>query len=121
MTTTGIRHIQTGRRFAALLAAFAVLFCAILAVWHFDHAAVAEDALPSAAITAAVNADSDVPAPLKAVDQDCAFHCDQHGRSLPSFATVEVVAHPGAPKLLVLRDSASDLAQPDGLIEPPRT
>lgn len=121
MTTSGTRHTRTGRRCAALLAAFAVLFCAVLAIWHFDHVATAEDALPSAVIAAAASADADAPAPLKVVDQDCAFHCDQHGRSLPSFATVEVVAHPGAPKLLVLWDSASDLAQPDGLIEPPRT
>lgn len=121
MTTSGTRHMQTGRRFAVLLAAFAVLFCAVLAVWHFDHEFTAEATLPSALITAAVNADAEVPAPLKAVDQDCAFHCDQHGRSLPSAAAPEAEALPGAPKLLVLRDSASDLAQPDGLIEPPRT
>jgi hypothetical protein len=121
MTTSGTRHMQTGRRFAALLAAFAVAFCAVLAVWHFDHEYTAEAALPSAVITAALNADAEVPAPLKAVDQDCAFHCDQHGRGLPSVAAVGAEALPRAPKLLTLHDSASDLAQPDGLIEPPRT
>lgn len=120
MTTSGTRHMQTGRRFAALLAAFAVLFCAVLAVWHFDHEYTAEAASPPTVITVAAEADPEVPAPLKAVDQDCAFHCDQHGRSLPSATALEAEALPGAPKLLVLRDSASDLAQPDGLIEPPR-
>lgn len=120
MTTSGTRHMQTGRHFAALLAAFAVLFCAVLAVWHFDHAETAEAPLLSAFVASAMDANGDPSPPLKAADQDCAFHCDQHGRSLPSVAAIGVEALPGAPKLLALRDSASDLARPDGLIEPPR-
>lgn len=116
----------TGRRFAAVVTALALLFSATVGAWHLEHPAMVAGFNDQTAVSAfqsgesALQADIEKSKPGANGSQDCASHCKQHGRGLPH--TVASLNHsmPTAPKLLALHDNGLAVAQPDGLLEPPK-
>ncbi|MBP7066553.1 hypothetical protein [Ferrovibrio sp.] len=103
----------------------AVLFTALFG-WHTEYA-VANAADPvslaysasSDAVPPDAAAGDETPAPAKLV-QDCAVHCDQHGRAMPVQLRVQMVAFPSTESPTSLRDAGIDLGLIFGLLEPPR-
>lgn len=128
MNSGKTKYIHAGRRFAAFAAVLALLFSGLVAAWHFE-APLADLGSANPTLSAGigvdvletVTAEGTKPAtPVNKADQDCAFHCDQHGRGLPPVAVMAANSLPSPPRLLNLRDAPKAATQPDGLLEPPR-
>ena len=126
MNISIFRHFMTGRRIAALVTVLALLFSVTIETWHLEHPAQVAGFNDLTSVSAflsgddASQADPEKSQPGANGSQDCAFHCEQHGRGLPhSVASLDQSMHT-APKLLALRDNGLPVAQPDGLLEPPK-
>ncbi len=126
MTQAIAAYRRNGRLLAALLAVSALLYSALFGSWHADYAranAVEPAALAysAASDTAPLEAAAgdETPAPAKQM-QDCAVHCDQHGRAMPAQLKVLIADLPSAECLLPLRDAGIDLGLIFGLLEPPK-
>lgn len=116
----------TGRRFAAGVTALALLISAAMAGWHVEYPVQVAGIQDQTAVSAfrsgesASQADIEKSKPGAIGSQDCASHCELHGRGMPhSVASLNHIM-PTALKLLALRDSGFAVAQPDGLLEPPK-
>jgi hypothetical protein len=116
----------TGRRFAAGVTALALLISVAMGGWHVEYPVQVAGIQDQTTVSAfqsgesASQADTEKSKPGANGSQDCASHCEQHGRGLPH--TVASLNHsmPTAPKLLALNDNGLAVAQPDGLLEPPK-
>lgn len=120
------RQFLTSRRIAVFVTVLAMLLTATVGAWHLEHRVAVpgmnDQSVMSAFLSgeSAAQADIEKSKPGANGSQDCASHCEQHGRGLPhSVASLER-SMPTAPKLLALRDSGFAAAQPDGLLEPPK-
>lgn len=123
MSLSTIKHFPAGRRFAALVTVLAVLFATVVTSWHIEHPASGAGFEAQIAVSLSIDAgtpEADHSAPVGKAGQDCAFHCDQHSRSLPVIAMDSADVLPKALKLLAQRDDMAAVAQPDGLLEPPK-
>lgn len=125
MITRILRHISGGRHFAALIAVLGMLFTATAGAWHLEHPIMAAGLNDQTTVSAflgydALQVDVEKSKPGAKGNQDCASHCEQHGRSLPHTVASLDKSMPTAPKLLVLRDNGFAVAWPDGLLEPPK-
>ncbi len=120
------RHFLAGRRFAVIVTVLGMLFSATVGAWHLEHPDMVAGFNDQTTVSAFQSGDSasqvdiDKSKPGANGSQNCASHCEQHGRGLPH--TVASLNHsmPTAPKLLALRDNGLAVAQPDGLLEPPK-
>jgi len=116
----------TGRRFAAVVTALALLIGATVGAWHFESPDMVAGFTDQTTVLAfqsgenATQADIETSKPGANGSQDCASHCEQHGRGLPHSVASLNHSMPTALKLLALRDNGLAVAQPDGLLEPPK-
>ena len=120
------RHFSTGRRLALIVTVLGMLFCATVGAWHLEHPVMVAGLNDQTTVSAFQSGDSasqidiEKSKPGANGSQDCASHCEQHGRGLPHSVASLNHSMPTAPKLLALRDNGFAVAQPDGLLEPPK-
>ena len=116
----------TGRRFAAVVVVLALLFSVTVEVWHLEHPTQVTGVNDLTSVSAFLSgdnpsqADTEESQPGANGSQDCAFHCEQHGRGLPHPVASQDQSLYTAPKLLALRDNGMPVAHPEGLLEPPK-
>ena len=120
------RHFMTGRHIAAFVTVLALLFSVTIETWHLEHPAEVTGLNDLTSVSAfllgdnASQADTEKSQPGANGSQDCAFHCEQHGRGLPHPVASQDQSLYTAPKLLALRDNGMPVAHPEGLLEPPK-